>query len=137
MSRDIEKNPGPRPSSSEIFLDLSLEPKQFTCAFLCKKFSLKTYLSIHKLDKASLRKTYLDLNVPLHDVNLETQGYKLFQSDHLSQHKRGGVCIFFRNSPPVKILNIHYLQESKSFKLQAGSKICKFVFFLWTSESNN
>ena len=33
----------------------------------------------------------------------------------------------FRNSLPLKILNILYLQESISFELQVGSKICKFV----------
>ena len=33
----------------------------------------------------------------------------------------------FRNSLPLKILNIRYLQESISFELQVGSKICKFV----------
>ena len=27
----------------------------------------------------------------------------------------------------MKILNIHYLQESISFELQVGTKICKFV----------
>ena len=55
------------------------------------------------------------------------QDYELFRSYHLLQHKRGGVCIYFRNSYPLKILNIHYLQESISFELQVISKICKFV----------
>ena len=55
------------------------------------------------------------------------QGYELVRSDHPSQHKRNGACIYFRNSLPLKILNIHYLQESISFELQVGSKICKFV----------
>ena len=88
---------------------------------------LKAYLSIHKFDIVCLSETYLDPSVPLHDVNLEIQGYELVRSDHPSQHKRGGVCIYFRNSLPLKILNIHYLQESISFELQVGSKICKFV----------
>ena len=74
-----------------------------------------------------MSETYLDPSVPLHDVNLEIQGYELVRSDHPSQHKRGGVCIYFRNSLPSKILNIHYLEESISFELQVGSKICKFV----------
>ena len=55
------------------------------------------------------------------------QGYELVRSDYPSQHKSGGACIYFRNSLPLKILNIHYLQESISFELQVGSKICKFV----------
>ena len=75
-----------------------------------------------------MSETYLDPNVPLNDVNLKIQGYELVQSDQPSQHKRGGVCIYFRNSLPLKILNIHYLQESISFELQVGSKIYKFVF---------
>ena len=53
--------------------------------------------------------------------------YELVQSDQPSQHKRGGVWIYFRNSLLLKILNIHYLHESISFQLQVGSKICKFV----------
>ena len=82
-----------------------------------------------KFDIVCLPETYLDPSVPLHDVNLEIQGYELVRSDHPSQHKRGGVCIYFRNSFPLKILDIHYLQESISFELQVGSKICKFVSF--------
>ena len=74
-----------------------------------------------------MSETYLDLIVPLHDVNLEPQGYELVRSDHTSQHKRGGVCIYIRNSLPLKVLNIHYLQESISFELQIDAKICKFV----------
>ena len=57
---------------------------------------------------------YFHTSVPLHDVNLEIQGYELVQSDHPPPHKRGGV-------------NIHYLQESINFELQVGSKICKLV----------
>ena len=42
--------------------------------------------------------------------------------------KYGGVCIYFRNYLPLKILKIDHLQESITFELQIGSKICKFVF---------
>ena len=71
--------------------------------------------------------TYLDPSVPLHNVNFEIQGYELVQSDHTSQYKMGGVCIYFTNSLLLKILNIHYLQESISFELQIGSKTCEIV----------
>ena len=72
-------------------------------------------------------RSILPPSVPLHNVNLEIQGYELVRSDHPSQRKRGGVCIYFRNFLPLKILNIHYLQESIFFELQVGSKMCKFV----------
>ena len=90
------------------------------------KISLfKAYLSIHKFDIVCLSETYLDTSVPLHDVNLEIHGYELVRSNHPSQHN--DVRIYLRNSLPLKILNIHYLQKSISFELQVGSKICKCV----------
>ena len=98
-----------------------MEPNQYNCAFLCKNFS------IHKFHIVCLSETYLNPSVPLHDVNLEIQDYELVRSDHPWQHKSGGVCTCFRNFLPLKILNIHYLQESTIFELQVGSKICKFV----------
>ena len=88
---------------------------------------LKAYLSRHKFDIVCLSGTYFDPSVPLHHVNLEIPDYELVRSDHPSQHKRGGVFIYLRNSYPLKILNIHYLQESIRFELQVGSKTCKFV----------
>ena len=65
--------------------------------------------------------------VSLDGVNLEIEGYELVRLEHPSQHKKGEVCIYFRTSLPLNILNIHYLQESISFELQFGSKICKCI----------
>ena len=79
-----------------------------------------------------MSETYLDTSVPLRDINLEIQGYELVRSDHPSQHKRGGVCIYFRNSLPLKILNINYLQENITSELQVGSKIYNFVSLYWS-----
>ena len=41
--------------------------------------------------------------------------------------KYGGVCIYFRNYLPLKILKIDNLQETITLELQIGSKVCKFV----------
>ena len=113
LSGDIEKNPGPRPSSSQNFSICHWNLNSITAHSYVKISLLKAYLSIHKFDIVCLSETYLDPSVPLHDVNLGIQGYGLVWSDHPSEHKRGGAYIYFRNS--LKILNIHYLQESVSF----------------------
>ena len=44
--------------------------------------------------------------------------------------KYGGVCIYFRNNLPLKVLKIDNLQESITFELQIGSKICNFFLFI-------
>ena len=58
---------------------------------------------------------------------MEIPGYDLFRADHLSNTKRGSVCIYYRNSLPLKILNIQYLHESFNFEIRIGGKLCRFV----------
>ena len=57
---------------------------------------LKAYNSVHKFDIICLSETYLDSNILPDNSNLEIPGYNLVRSDHPSNKKRGGVCIFRR-----------------------------------------
>ena len=128
MSGDIEKNPGCRSSSFQNVSICHWNINSINAHSHVKFSLLRTCLSSHIFKLVCLLETYLKPSVPLHDVNLEIQGYKLVRSGHPSKHKRDGVCIYFRTSLPLKILNIYYLQESISFELQVDSTICKFVF---------
>ena len=58
---------------------------------------------------------------------MEIPGYDLFRADHSSNTKRGGVCIYYRNSLPSKILNNQYLHECINFEIRIGGKLCRFV----------
>ena len=53
--------------------------------------------------------------------------YDLFRADYTSNTKRSGVCIYYRNSLPLKILNIQYLHECINFEIRIGGKVSKFV----------
>ena len=66
LSGDIEKNPGPRPSSSQNF-----SIRQWNLNSITAHSYVKISLSVHKSDIDSLSETYLDPSVPLHNVNLE------------------------------------------------------------------
>ena len=77
LSTDIEKNPGPRPSSSQKFSICHQNLNSINLDSYVKTSLLKAYLSIHKFGIVCLSETYLNPNVPLHDVNLEIQGYEL------------------------------------------------------------
>ena len=92
-----------------------------------KIFLLKTYIATPKLDGICLSETYLDSSISNDDDNLEIPGYDLFRADHPSNTKRGGVCIYYRNSLPLKILNIQYLHECINFEIRIGGKLCRFV----------
>ena len=41
--------------------------------------------------------------------------------------KRGGVCIYYNISLPLKIKNIHYLQECINFDIKIKDKLCNFI----------
>ena len=45
------------------------------------------------------------------DLDLEVRGYDLIRADHPSNVKRGCVCIYYKNSLPLKLTNINFLHE--------------------------
>ena len=51
----------------------------------------------------------------------------LIRADHPSSAKRGGVCIYYRNFLPLKLINIHSLNECITFEIKLGDKVCNFV----------
>ena len=53
-----------------------------------------------------LSETYLDSSKPSDHVCLDLEGYKLVRSDHPNNIKRGGVCIYSKESLPVRVVNL-------------------------------
>ena len=51
----------------------------------------------------------------------------MIRADHLSNTKKGGVCIYYQNFLPLKLSNIYYLNECITFEKKRGDKICNFV----------
>ena len=64
-----------------------------------KLTQLKAYISLYKYDFICLSETYLDSTTP--DNLLEIDGYNLVRADHPDNIKRGGVCIYHKESLPV------------------------------------
>ena len=52
-----------------------------------------------------------------HDPNPEVQGYDLIRADHLSNVKRGGICIYYKNHLPLKLINTNFLHECLTIEL--------------------
>ena len=136
-SGDIEQNHRPKSNSSQSFVKICHWNHNSISAHNFIKVSLlKTYIATDKLDVICLSETYLDSSISNDDENLEIPGYDLFRADHPSNTKRGGVCIYYRNSLPLKILNIQYLHECINFEIRIGGKLCRFVF-LYRSPSQS
>ena len=91
---------------------------------------LKAYFTIRKADIAYLSETYLDSSFLVNYENLVIQGYNLVRCDHPTNSKSGGVCIYYKDSFPLKIIDIQYLQECINFHLIIGVTLLRFTDLL-------
>ena len=71
--------------------------------------------------------TFLESSILSDDVNLDIPEYNLVRADHQANTKRGGVCVYFRKSLPLRILDIHFLYECINFEMRIGDKVCNFI----------
>ena len=127
LSGDVEINPGPRHNSGEFFSICHWNLNSMSVYNYTKLSSLKAFIAVHKFDIICLSETYLDSSVAPDDDNLEISGYSLVRSDHPSNNKRGGVCVYYKNILPLRVLDIQYLHECINFELKIGDKLCNFV----------
>ena len=126
---DAEVNPGPKNSVSECLSICHWNLNSILTHVYSKLFLLKAFISVHKFDINCLSETYLDSTVPVDDDNLVVSGYNLIRSDHPCNTKRG-VCLYYKNYLPLRVLNISYLKECLNFELKIGDlKIgsCTFI----------
>ena len=127
LSADVELNPGHKRSSTSNISICHWNLNSTSVHNYTKLFLLKAYIAIHKFDIICLSETYLDSSTTSDDDNLAISGYNLIRSDHPSNNKRGGVCIYYKNFLPLRVLGIQYLQECINFELNIGGKICNFI----------
>ena len=75
-----------------------------------KLSQLKAYIATYKHDFVALSETYRDSPTPSNIIDIE--GYKLVRSDHPDNNKRGGVCTYYKESFPVRVINLPFLKEA-------------------------
>ena len=66
------------------------------------------------------------------NVSLDISGYRLVRADYLANGERGGVCIYFPKSFPLRLLDIFFLHKCINFEMRTGDKECNFIS-LYTS----
>ena len=65
---------------------------------------------MYKHDFICSSETYLESSKP--DGLLETDGYNSVLADHPNNIKRGGVCIYYNESLPIRVISLPYLKEA-------------------------
>ena len=75
---------------------------------------------MYKHDFIFLSETYLDSSIS--DGLLEIDGYNLVHAEHSNNIKRGGVCIHYKESLPVRVISLPYLKEA--LQQQQHNRVC-------------
>ena len=88
---------------------------------------LTAYVLVHNFDIICLPETYLNSEISTDDRNVGIPGYYVLRVDHPSNNKRGGVCIFYRTTLSLRVLNMPYLSECITFEISIGNKVCRFI----------
>ena len=124
LSGDIEENPGPKRNSFSI---CHWNLNSITAHNYLKVSLLRAYISLHNFDVVCISETYLDSTTALDDENLHIAGYNLLRADHASNSKRGGVCVYYKSSLALRLIDVHYLQECLVFEILIGGKSCNLI----------
>ena len=127
LSGDIKTNPDPTSSSGQCFSICHWNLNSLATHNFAKLSLLTAYNLVHSFDIICLSETYLNSETPPSNTRLEFPGYNLFRSDHLSNNKRGGVCVYYISTLPLIILNISSLDECINFEVSIANKICHFI----------
>ena len=72
---------------------------------------LEAYNTIHKYDILCISETYLDSSVSVDDATPSLPGYNLVRSDHPSNIKRRGVCLYYKENLSLRSINVPFLSQ--------------------------
>ena len=101
------------------------------------KFSLsEPYNIIYKRDILCISETYLDSSVSLDDTTLSLPGYNLVRSDHPSNIKRGGVCLYYKENLSLRSINVPFLSQCVLCEVTLQSKK-GYVIVIYRSPSQS
>ena len=133
---DIELNAGPKKSKENTLSVCHWNLNSITAHNFSKLTQLKAYVSTYKYDLICLSETYLDSSIP--DDMIEKEEYNLVCADHPNNIKRGGVCIYYKESLPVRIISLPFLNEALLLEMSCNNKkIIVSVIYRSPRQNNN
>ena len=136
LDGDVHPKPGPKKDHKYNLSVFSWNLNSITVDNFTKLSLISSYNAIYKYDMICLSETFLDSSFLPDDENLKLNGYDLIRSDHPNNVKRGGVCVFIKNTLPIKICNISTLNECVIIELNLNGKKC-YVISLYRSPSQS
>ena len=130
---DIEENLGPK-YSSLTFCHWNLNG---LTAYDSTKISLlQAYIIQHNYGIICLAETFLNFSILSDDNRIAIDGYNLIRSDHPSDSKKGGVCIYYKEHIRLILRDDINTLECLVTEIYSQNKKC-FLTCIYHSPSQN
>ena len=123
---DIETNPGPQRNCCLKFFHWNLNS-------ICARGSIKiplieSYNSIHHFDRFAVSESMQGSEMNNENISIERFSKDVFKSDHPSNSRIGGVCVYFCEDLPIKRRqDLELLQEMVVAEINFSRKKVFFV----------
>ena len=88
-----------------------------------KVYYQKSFNALHNYELICLSEMYLSPSVSSTLNSFNIDGYNIVRSDHPSGSKRGGVCCYFKESLPIRILKITPMTECLVLEMLYNNKL--------------
>ena len=108
---DIESNPGPKKEQIKYLSCCHWNVNSLLAQNMCKISQIEAYNSLYNYDFICISETYFDSSILEGDRNFQLNGCHLIRADHPSNTKRGGVCIYHKESLGVRLVKFSNLSQ--------------------------
>ena len=133
--RDIKSNPGRKKSGNcQPLKFCHWNPNSILSENYFKVSLLKSFNALHNYDFICLSETFLSSAVSSTFNSLNIDGYNIVQSDHPSGLKRGGMCCYFQEGLPIRIMKMTPMTECLVLEMLYNNKLV-IVFVIYCSPS--
>ena len=120
LNGDIELNPGQIKLKTNYFSVCQWNLNSLSGHNFSKLTQLKAYNSVYKNNFICLPETYLDTSIPNNLSDIE--GYKILRADHPDNIKRGGVCSYYKEALPVRLIGLPYFKGALLLEMSENNK---------------
>ena len=105
FSKDIELNPGPKKDSSKRNFSIAhWNLNSIAAQNFVKLSQLEAYNTLHNYDLICLSETWLDSTTSIDSNDLSLKCYNLHHIDDPDNVKKGGVCVYYKETLVVQFL---------------------------------
>ena len=126
-----------KPNSIKCFSTCYWNLNSIISHFFIKVSHLSAYNAVHNFGIIFIYESYLNSQIFFKDDRLSIPGYNMFRVDHPLDNQHKGLCVYCKESLPIRLYNISYIEECICFNFMISNKLCSIVLLYRSANQNS